>query len=151
MATGGTSTATQGPPPKDDGDDGGKENKKEDPHKFKNKTPSPRKKGKTRQGRKGANPTQILDNERTGESIIAAVKEEARLAFQRKGWPPHGRLFTEHVLRGVYLQLERHWNFTDTEAVQWIERRCKNRKARRERGETMEEDRPAPQAINLPE
>ena len=76
MATGGTSTATQGPPPKDDGDDGGKEDKKEDPKKSKNKTPSPRKKGKARQGRKGATPTQILNRERTGESIIAAVRQE---------------------------------------------------------------------------
>ena len=117
MAPGSTSTAAQGPS-RDNGDDGKKDEKKEDPKKLKNKTPIPRKKGKARQGKKGATPQQILNKDRTGESIIAVVKQEIRWSFQQKGLVPHGPHFSQTVLRGVLNQLERHWELTDTEALQ---------------------------------
>ena len=111
-------TAAQGPPPRDDGDDGKKDEKKEDPKKFKNKTPSPRKKGKARQGNKGATPQQILNRDRTGKSIIAVVKQEIRWSFEQKGLVPHGPHFNQMLLREVLNQLERHWDQTNTEALQ---------------------------------
>ena len=114
MAPGSTSRAAQGPR-RDDGDNGKKDEKKEDPRKLKNKTPSPRKKGKARQGKKGATPQQIFNRDRTGNSIIAVVQQEIRWYFEQKGLVPHGPHFNQMLLREVLNQLERHWDLTDTE------------------------------------